>query len=66
VVLVVVEMVVMVHQVKQQHLAQQTLEEVVAQLAIMELVQATEALELSSFVTLHHNKRLLPQQEALR
>jgi hypothetical protein len=28
--------------------------------------QATVALELSSFVTLHHSKRLLPQQEALR
>jgi hypothetical protein len=38
VVLVAVEMVAMAHQVKQQHLAQQTLEEVVAQLATMELV----------------------------
>jgi hypothetical protein len=38
VVLVVVEMVVLAHQVKQQHLAQQTLEEEVAELAIMESV----------------------------
>jgi len=37
-VLVEVEMVVLAHQVKQQHLAQQTLEVVVAQLATTELV----------------------------